>query len=318
MFRISLDALLVLDAVDRLGSFAAAGGALFKVPSTISYTISKLEQDLGVQIYERQGPKVTLTKVGLELLTEGRHLIRAAEELEQRVKRVASGWETELNIGMDTMFSTRTLIPDITAFCAIAGTRIKLVQESLSGTWESLLEGRVDILIGAAGEGPSGGGYAREVLGMTEFVFCVAPSHPLAAIDKPLGKNDLAPYRAVVVSDSVRRLAPRTVGLLLGQDTLSVPTMQAKLDYQVAGLGFGFLPLPLAQPALDQGLLVARQVQEPRPPEPVCLAWRTAEAGEGLKWWIARMKESPDIVARLWADSLHQSADVKVSPDQSE
>jgi len=314
MFRISLDALLVLDAVDRLGSFAAAGGALFKVPSTISYTISKLEQDLGVQIYERQGPKVTLTKVGLELLTEGRHLIRAAEELEQRVKRVASGWETELNIGMDTMFSTRTLIPDMTAFCAIAGTRIKLVQESLSGTWESLLEGRVDILIGAAGEGPSGGGYAREVLGMTEFVFCVAPAHPLAAIDKPLGKNDLAPYRAVVVSDSVRRLAPRTVGLLLGQDTLSVPTMQAKLDYQVAGLGFGFLPLPLAQPALDQGLLVARQVQEPRPPEPVCLAWRTAEAGEGLKWWIARMKESPDIVARLWADSLHQSANGKGFP----
>lgn len=304
MFRISLDALLVLDAVDRLGSFAAAGGALFKVPSTISYTISKLEQDLGVQIYERQGPKVTLTKVGLELLTEGRHLIRAAEELEQRVKRVASGWETELNIGMDTMFSTRTLVDDIQAFCAMAGTRIKLVQESLSGTWEALLEGRVDILIGAAGEGPSGGGYAREILGMTDFVFCVAPAHPLAAADKPLGKNDLAPYRAVVVSDSVRRLAPRTVGLLLGQDTLSVPNMRAKLDYQIAGLGFGFLPVPLAQPAIDKGLLIAKEVQEPRPSEPVCLAWRTAEAGEALKWWIARMKSAPNIVERLWADSL--------------
>lgn len=305
MFRISLDALLVLDAVDRLGSFAAAGGALFKVPSTISYTISKLEQDLGVQIYERQGPKVSLTKVGLELLTEGRHLIRAAEELEQRVKRVASGWETELSIGMDTMFSTRTLATDIQAFCSMAGTRIKLVQESLSGTWEALLEGRVDILIGAAGEGPSGGGYAREVLGMTEFVFCVAPAHPLAAVEKPLGKNDLAPYRAVVVSDSVRRLAPRTVGLLLGQDTLSVPTMRAKLDYQIAGLGFGFLPVPLAQQAIAQGLLMAKEVQEPRPPEPVCLAWRTAEAGEGLKWWIARIKGAPDIVDRLWVDSLN-------------
>jgi len=53
MFRISLDALLILDAIDRRGSFSAAGLELHRVPSTISYTVSKLEQDLGVQVFER-------------------------------------------------------------------------------------------------------------------------------------------------------------------------------------------------------------------------------------------------------------------------
>jgi len=44
MLKLSLDALQILDAIDRRGSFAAAGKELHKVPSTISYTVSKLEQ----------------------------------------------------------------------------------------------------------------------------------------------------------------------------------------------------------------------------------------------------------------------------------
>src|SRR5689334_19465165 len=95
MLRLSLDALQILDAIDRRGSFAAAGKELHKVPSTISYAVAKLEEDLDVQVFERQGPRVALTPAGAELLKEGRYLLKAAQDLEQRVRRVASGWETE-------------------------------------------------------------------------------------------------------------------------------------------------------------------------------------------------------------------------------
>lgn len=301
MFRISLDALLVLDSVDRLGSFAAAGNELFKVPSTISYTISKLEQDLGVKVYERQGPKVALTKAGCELLKEGRHLIKAATDLEHRVRRVASGWETELTIGMDSIFSASTLIPEIRDFYQVADqTRLKIAQESISGTWEALLDGRVDFLIAAVGEGPSGGGYKSIAIGSINFVFAVSPSHPLSQLDKPLGKADLHQYRAIAVSDSVRKMPARTVGLLLGQDTLALPNMQAKLEFQVAGMGFGFLPEPIAREAIKNGLLVVKEVDEPRSAEPLNIAWRTEDSGTGLKWWIEKMK-SPGLLDRLWA-----------------
>ncbi|WP_152666588.1 LysR family transcriptional regulator, partial [Xanthomonas hortorum] len=40
--KISLEALQILDAIDRRGSFTAAAKVLSKVPSTISYTVSKL------------------------------------------------------------------------------------------------------------------------------------------------------------------------------------------------------------------------------------------------------------------------------------
>jgi DNA-binding transcriptional LysR family regulator len=68
MLKISLDALLAVDTIARKGSFSAAAKELFRVPSTISYTVAKLEEDLGVQLFERLGPRVVLTSAGEELL----------------------------------------------------------------------------------------------------------------------------------------------------------------------------------------------------------------------------------------------------------
>ena len=291
---------MILDAIDRCGTFAGAGNELHKVPSTISYTISKLEQDLGVQVFERQGPKVTLTIVGKELLKEGRYLLKAAEDLEHRVRRVASGWETELTICMDSAFSATALIKEITEFYEIANlTRLRFAEETLSGSWEALLDRRVDLLIGAVGAGPSGGGYNAEMISATQFVFAVSPQHPLAAINKPLGKAELYRYKAIAVSDTVRKMQPRTVGLLFGQDTLTLPDMRTKYEFQLAGVGFGFLPEPLARDAIEKGQLIEKQVEEPRQPEPLYLAWRSGEEGVGLRWWIEKMK-APGLIDRLW------------------
>lgn len=300
MFRITLDALLILDAIDRLGSFAAAGNALHKVPSTISYTVNKLEQDLGVQVFVRLGPKVAITKAGSELLNEGRHLLKAAEDLEHRVRRVALGWETELTIGMDSLFSPAALIEDITEFCDVADlTRLRFSQETLSGTWEALMDRRVDLLIGAAGEGPSGGGYSTYEIGTVNFVFAVSPGHPLASVNHTLGKADFNQHLAISVSDSVRKMPPRTVGLLFGQNTLALPDMRSKYTFHLAGVGFGFLPEPLARQAIADGLLIEKQVEESRQPEPFYLAWRTEDNGAGLKWWIEKMKDT-HLLERLW------------------
>ncbi len=301
MLRLSLEALQIIDAIDRRGSFSKAGQELHRVPSTISYLVGKLEDDLAVQVFERNGPRVVLTAAGRELLKEGRYLLKAARDLEQRVRRIASGWETELAIGMDSMFSISALTDDMHAFYQIAQqTRLRIVQETLSGPWEALLDRRVDLLVGVAGEGPAGGGYVTRAIGEMPFVFAVAPGHPLAQVAGPLGRSQLQDHRAIVVADSARNMAPRTVGLMFGQDALTVPTMAAKFALQVAGFGFGFLPQPCAQRAIAAGLLVEKQVEELRAPETFYVAWRTGEEGAALKWWRERLLQ-PGTFARLGA-----------------
>jgi DNA-binding transcriptional LysR family regulator len=300
MLKLSLDALLTVDTIARRGSFSGAAKELFRVPSTISYTVTKLEEDLGVLLFERFGPRVALTPAGEELLKEGRYLLKAAGDLECRVRRVASGWETELTIAMDSMLSPTGLLADLSAFYQIADqTRVRLVKEELSGTWEALLDRRADLLIGAAGAGPSGGGYTAEPLGTMSFVFVVAPDHPLAGAEHPLGKADLSNYRAVSVADSARRLQARTVGLLFGQDTVAVPDMQTKYQFQLAGMGFGFLPEAWVRADIARGALIEKKVEEAKPDETLYLAWRTGEAGAALEWWKDRLRECSPIARML-------------------
>jgi DNA-binding transcriptional LysR family regulator len=300
MLKLSLDALSTVDAIARRGSFSAAAKELFRVPSTISYTVTKLEEDLGVQLFERFGPRVALTPAGEELLKEGRYLLKAAGDLERRVRRVASGWETEITLAIDSMLSPVGLMADLSAFYEVADqTRVRLVKEQLSGTWEALLDRRADLAVGAAGDGPSGGGYTAEPLGTMSFVFVVAPNHPLASATHALGKADLGRYRAVSVADSARLLQARTVGLLFGQDTVAVPDMQTKYQFQLAGMGFGFLPEAWVRADIARGALIEKEVEEAKPDETLYLAWRTGEAGTALTWWKDRLRASNPLARML-------------------
>jgi DNA-binding transcriptional LysR family regulator len=289
MLKLTLEAIEIVDAIARHGSFAAAAERLSKVPSTISYAVSKLEEQLGIALFVRNGPRVSLTPAGDEMLKEGRWLLAAAADLESRMRQIATGFEAELRLVHDSIIPTSAFAEDIRAFGDLrCGTRLRLGAETMSGTWEALRDGRADVVV-AAGDGPAGGGFKAIPVGSLEFIFCVAPSHPLAQLKRALTRDDLLQHTAIVVGDSARLLADRTVGLLLGQNRITVPSMAAKIAYQVAGIGHGFLPRASIGGELANGTLVELQSEETRPEETFWLAWRLDRAGEALKWWRARL-----------------------------
>jgi DNA-binding transcriptional LysR family regulator len=289
---ISLEALAVLDAIDRRGSFAAAAVELDRVPSAITYTVRRLEDELDALLFDRRGHRARFTPAGEALLAEGRALLAAAAEAEQHVRRVATGWETDLRVAVDALIPLRAVWPMAAGFyadCARQGashTRLALSREVLGGTWDALAEGRAELVLGATGDAPPGGGYRIRTLAEASVVFAVAPTHPLAAAREPLPEAVIARHRGVVAADSSRRLPPRSFGTLSGQDTLTVPDLDAKLAAQIAGLGCGFLPFALAADAIASGQLVVRAVEVPRPLLRMQVAWRTTRPGRALAWWI--------------------------------
>ena len=289
MMRLNLDNLLVIDAIERHGSFAAAAEALHRVPSALTYSVQKLEQDLTVQLFDRSGHRAVLTPAGVELLREGRHLLHAATELENRVKRVAAGVETELRIAVSDLIAWPVLYATLDEFYAQAfGTRLRIMTEVYGGCWDALVHGRADVVIGAPNEGPAGGGYVTHVLGRVEFVFVVAPHHPLAAYTEPLQAVDIMQFRAVTAADSSRQLPARTSGLLNGQDVLTVPDTRAKVMAHQLGLGVGYLPRQIASREAAAGRLVIKAVAEPKPESQFFMAWLSHHQGPALQWLVQR------------------------------
>ena len=293
---LTLEALRILDMIDRKGSFAAASAQLDKVPSALTYTVRRLEEELDVLLFDRRGHRARLTDAGLELLTEGRHLLRAADALEQRVKRTATGWEVELRIALDSLIPFEAILPLVDAFTREqSGTRLRFSEEVMAGTWEALLHGRADLIIAGDQESPEAVRMSSEFetrsLGSVEWLFAVAPFHPLAHADEPIAAALLQPHRAVAVGDSSRALPAMTSGLLSGQDTLTVPTLRAKLLAQVAGLGCGHLPRALAAPCLAAGTLIEKRISDPKPSGTCQLAWRRSARGKCLAWFVQHLSD---------------------------
>lgn len=305
------DALGVVQAVAVHGSFAAAARELGLVPSAVTYRIRQLEDALDVLLFDRSSRQARLTPAGSELLSAGQQLLQDIDTMANRVKRVATGWEAEFTVAVDTALSASTVMELAESFYALQPTtRLRLREEALAGTLEAVTTGRAELALGVVVEPGTTAGINSHELGDLLFVYVVAPHHPLVSIPEPIADDVLMRHRVVAVSDSaLQRSLALTLGLLTGQDVLTVPTMRAKLDAQLRGLGGGFLPEPLARPYIESGRLVVREIQRaPRRTLRLSYAWRSPGnlgPGRALQWWLTQLESQKTRTALL---ERHRSA----------
>lgn len=286
---LTIDALKALDAIDKKGSFAAAAESLFKVPSALTYTIKKLEQDIGVPLFDRSKQRAVLTPAGRLVLEQGRDILLATNRLFDAVKQLDSGWEREIRIARDTIVAGEPLFEIVKQFTELAtNVDVSLSVEALAGGWDALHSGRADIVIGASGELPKGL-YQTYKIGTAKFVFAISPLHPLAQVNETLDAEMLMAYPSVVVSDSSQFLPSRDTGLFASKQVVRVNSMKAKLQAQAQGIGAGFLPVHLAQPYLDNGDLIIKSCAIPRPDQDIFLAWRKGQEGKALHWFVEQL-----------------------------
>jgi DNA-binding transcriptional LysR family regulator len=296
------EALAMMDTIARTGSFAAAARDMGKVPSALTYSVRQLEDALDVLLFDRGSRQATLTAAGHELLQEGRRLLQEIDAVANRVRRVATGWETELMIAVDDALARRALFDLIGAFyelradddpasSAAPPTRIKLRSEVMSGTWEALLSGQADLAIGTSSLAAQSTTVHTELLGELEFVFCVAPHHPLAELPEPLSLAQIAQHRIVAVADTARSLDPMTIGVMPGQDVLTMPSMAAKLEAQLRGLGCGSIPEPLVRRHVEAGRLRIKATETGQRRSRLHYSWRNTghPPGRALGWWLQQL-----------------------------
>lgn len=287
---ITLEALHILDAIDRRGSFAAAANELDRAPSSLSYQIQKLEQDLDIIIFDRSGHKAHFTEAGKLILERGRAILQASEKLVNDATLLANGWELDITIAFDGIIPISNFFPMVDSLAEVSSTRVRLQEEILAGSWESLNTGRADLLIC-----PSLDTLPQEVksekIGKMSMFWVAAADH---YVHKRSGKFDEAArekYRIIAIADTAREQPALSINIIQKQPRLTVTNFTAKVDALTAGLGIGTLPSQIAQHLIDSGVLKRIEGTEEQPMD-IILAWRRNTMGEAKSWCIQYLKKN--------------------------
>ncbi|MGL4379788.1 MAG: LysR substrate-binding domain-containing protein [Vibrio sp.] len=287
---ITLEALHILDAIQRRGSFAAAANELNRAPSSLSYQIQKLEQDLDLMIFDRSGHRANFTAAGKLILEQGRAILAATEKLVNDATLLANGWELEITIALDGIVPATNLFAMVDALGNISKTRVRIQEEILAGCWEALATGRADLLICPRLEAlPQD--VKAETLGSMTMIWVAAPTHYVHRRVGEFNQQAREKYRAIVIADTAREQPAMSVNILQRQPRLTVSNLDAKCKALIAGLGIGTLPLAVAKAYIEQGQLQEIRGSQPLTMEMV-LAWRRNQMGEAKSWCIQYLKKN--------------------------
>ncbi|MFC3394304.1 LysR family transcriptional regulator [Brenneria rubrifaciens] len=282
---LTLEALRVMDAIDRRGSFAAAADALGRVPSALSYTMQKLEEELDVVLFDRSGHRTKFTNVGRMLLERGRILLEAADKLTTDAEALARGWETHLTIVTEALIPSQRLFPLLDKLSQKANTQVSILTEVLAGAWERLEQGRADIVIAPDMHFRASSEINTRKLYTLKSVYVANPEHPIHQEPEPLSDVTRVKYRGIAVADTARERPVLTVQLLDKQQRLTVSSLDDKRRALLAGLGVATMPYPMVAQDIAEGRLRVVSPEYSMESQ-IIMAWRRDNMGEAKSWCL--------------------------------
>lgn len=242
----TLDQWVTFLAVIDTGGFAQAGDHLHCSQSGVSYTINKLQERLGVQLFTMEGRKAILTEAGKALVDKVRVLLKDALELEAMAKQIAFGQDTEIRLTVDKAFPTSLLVNALGAFSRDCPDTLVRLQEAANLESEDLAEA-TDVAIGPQVPRDCLADFLMEV----RLVAVAHPGHPLHQLNRPLTQDDLRQETQVIITDS--RTGDRHSGWVSSSGKWYVATMETASAVIKAGNCFGWLPEHLVEEAVNNG-----------------------------------------------------------------
>ncbi|KTD20927.1 transcriptional regulator [Legionella lansingensis] len=239
--KVTLEQWRVLQAVVDEGSFAKAAAKLHKSQPSISYTITKLQDMLGLTLFTIEGRRAILTEPGKQILHLSRQVTRAAKNVENAAHNFHSERERLLRLAIDEIFPTTLLMNVLHAFgLKNTYTRLIIHHGLLSGPSELLINGDAELVI-----------VSKIPESYTGDKLLDIESLPYAHIDSPLHQkeltiDDLYDERYIIAQDSGKQ-NKRNEGWLGSEFHWKVSSMEMKIQCVAHGIGFSWLPRQLVE-----------------------------------------------------------------------
>jgi DNA-binding transcriptional LysR family regulator len=255
MDGMTLQQLSCFDAVVAEGSFQAAAAKLRRSHPTVFTAVKNLEAQLGFELLDRSGYRVSLTPRGRSFHERVRVLLGEFQALRTHAAQLAMGEESELRVvigDLSPMEATLGLLRRFFATCRT--TRLHLFFEAITGPWERLFEGEADLIIHHVDKSDPRLEFID--LGTVDIVPVVAPGLLRFPVTDAITPEAMRDYVQCVIRDTARS-PTRDYYLIEGARSWTVSDQLMKKEIILRGMGWGHMPDFLVAEELRQGRLVA-------------------------------------------------------------
>lgn len=277
----TLTELRYIVAVARERHFGRAANSCFVSQPTLSVAVKKLEDELGVAIFERAAGEVSLTPIGEQIVSQAQRVLEEAQLVTQLAQQGKDPLAGTLRLGAIYTISPYLLPWLIPALRSLAPQMQVLLEENYTARLSEMLkQGEIDVAILAEPFAESG--IATHELYDEDFVVATPKGHPWAE-QEAIDAAQLSEENVLLLSpgncfrDQVLQSCPD-----LNRESLPPGSLQRTLQgtslttirhMVMGGIGVTVLPATSVTQA-DEQMLVIRPFVPPAPTRRVILAWR--------------------------------------------
>jgi len=252
MSKITLEQWRVLQTVVDSGGFTQAAEVLHKSQSSVSYSVTKLQQQLGFSILVMEGRKAKLTQRGQLLLKHSRELLKQSDQLDCLAKSLESGWGDELSLYIDSSIPYSIVLEALANFKEKSpGTQVVLNEGCLPDTLANSASTKTTYLSLI----PEPSSLDQIPILELELVAVVSSHHSLATHGLSISNDILSREHQIKLSSAC--IQPDKSG-----PSSFVSNIPALIETVSRGFGYAWLPLCDAKRFLNKGELVCLSLVE--------------------------------------------------------
>jgi DNA-binding transcriptional LysR family regulator len=261
------------------GSFTRAAERLHLSSSAVSKSVARLEERLGVLLFERSTRRLKLSDAGRAYYATCKRVLQELMDAEQVLGEQATELAGKVRIGVPASYGRMRVMPALIDLCE----KYPQLQPSItfSDRFVDLFEERIDIAVRIGAPGSWSQTLGQMPLGEERLIFCAAPSY-LARRGTPVAIMDLDGHDCIAYGRGDGTAAP---WLFANEDgverraihpRLTVGDAEAQTAAVLAGLGIAQQATWLVQEHLASGAIVEVLPACATPGLPLSLAWPLA------------------------------------------
>jgi len=269
-----------LVAVADHGHFGRAADACYVTQPTLSTQLRKLEQELGVELVERNPRHIVLTEAGEQVVERARIILTEADNIVEVARRASDPESASLRVGIFPTLAPYLLphvVPEIRE--RFPRLELLLVEEKTEEVVRRLREGQLDAAVLAMPvEAP---GLHEEELFDEDFVLAVPDGHPLAQLEGAADPSVLSGESVLLLEDGhCLRDQALSVCQLAGASERSgfrATSLETLRQMVAAGVGVTLLPeLAVRPPVPVSRDITLVRFADPAPRRRIAMYWRSS------------------------------------------